>query len=223
MLSTEPYIHTALKHLVITYLTPEGRILEEGEIPLRTSTSPQREYVQQAVGNGFACFEASQGLRQDFIHRLFLSVSRPQELPTVWGVVDGTSGGSHRHCLHGMPDERTVYAWSSSHDSKGMMVYRCVISGAYRGGFVPGPVWTDNRGGFQTRPCVRLQMVISGIARCCDGQGLRSHARRSDQFFWLVSASVSSTPEMRTPNASFLTLEGTRITPVCGRPSRYGL
>ena len=42
---------------------------------------------------------------------------------------------------------------------------------------------------------------------------------RSTHSSWPVSASVSSTAEMRTPKASFLTLAGTRITPACERLS----
>jgi hypothetical protein len=85
------------------------------------------------------------------------------------------------------------------------MVYRYVDGGSYVGGF-------------ESRPYLRLQNVISGIGttlRCWAGQALWSHAARSIQSSWPVSASVSSTPEMRAEKASFLTLEGTRITPVC--------
>ena len=46
------------------------------------------------------------------VHRLSLSVSRPQELHSVRGVVDGTFCGSHRHRLHAMRTRRTMYSWS---------------------------------------------------------------------------------------------------------------
>src|SRR3712207_2060893 len=45
------------------------------------------------------------------------------------------------------------------------------------------------------------------------GQVFLSHSTRSTHSSCPVFARISSTPEMRTPKASFLTLEGTRITP----------
>jgi hypothetical protein len=54
---------------------------------------------------------------------------------------------------------------------------------------------------------------------CYIGQAARSHSTRFTHFSCPLSTSVSSTPEMRTPKASFLTLEGTRITPACERLS----